>query len=151
MSTITLEQSVDILASPESVWRAITDWERLGDWMKEGSGFKVTSISREGIGVTATARIRVGLITTYDPIRITKWDKPHLLEMEHLGWVKGTGIMQILPIEGGSRLSWWEMLSPPWGPFGALGMRLYKPLMHRTFVADLANLKSLLEGSRRIE
>jgi hypothetical protein len=87
-----VEISKNIDAPPEVVWHYLVDWERLGNWMKEASKFRVTSPHREGVGVEADAIIRIGWLSTIDPIRVARWEPPELLEIEHRGWVKGTGV-----------------------------------------------------------
>lgn len=144
-----IDVAVEIGAPPEAVWRRLVDWDNLGRWMKEGQGFRVTTPHREGVGVRADARIRMGGITTVDPIRVSRWEPPEVLEIEHLGWVKGRGLMRCVRRGGGTRLEWRETLIPPWGLAGAAGIRLWKPVMRRTFARDLALLKALVESESR--
>jgi uncharacterized protein YndB with AHSA1/START domain len=141
-----VEISKTIDAPPEVVWHYLVDWERLGNWMKEASKFRVTSPHREGVGVEADAIIRIGWLSTIDPIRVARWEPPELLEIEHRGWVKGTGVMRCVRQRSGVQLWWTETLIPPWGLLGKLGMWLWQPLIRRTFERDLAVLKALVEG-----
>lgn len=143
---VELEMSVRIEAPIEKVWERLVDWENLGEWMLEGRGFKVTSDHQEGVGVTAEASIRIGGITTTDPVEVTRWEPPEVLEITHSGWVAGTGLMVCKPAPWGTFLYWKETLRPPLWILGAVGLRLFKPLMQRVFERDLAVLKSLLEG-----
>lgn len=145
-STIEMEMSIHIDAPAEVVWPYLVDWERLDRWMKEGSGFKVTSAHREGLGVEAEAKIRIGGITSIDRIRVTRWDPPYLLEIEHLGWVKGIATMKAETRDQGTTLAWVEKFMPPWGILGAIGMRLWAPLMKRVFERDVHLLKALVES-----
>jgi len=142
---VVFKMSIDIKLPPEAVWPFLVDWERLHLWMKEGREFRVTSPHREGTGVTAEATIRIAGISTTDPIRISRWEPPRTLEMEHLGWVKGSGLMHCHAHATGTRIEWTETLTPPWGILGAVGMRLLKPLMRRIFASDLRRLKGLVE------
>lgn len=142
---VKIEMSIGINAVPELVWPHLVDWENLDRWMREASGFKVTSRHLEGIGVTALATIRIAGITTIDPVRVTRWDPPRILEIEHMGWVSGKGLMQCNPEPWGTNLSWRETLVPPLGPIGALGLRILKPLMQSVFQGDLELLKKLVE------
>lgn len=71
-----VEISKDIDAPAEVVWHYLVDWERLGNWMKEASGFRVTSPHGEGVGVEADAIIRIGWLSTIDPIRVARWEPP---------------------------------------------------------------------------
>ena len=136
--------SATIPAPPEAVWRRLVDWERLGEWMREASDFRVTSPHREGVGVTCEARIRVAGITTVDAVAVRCWEPPAWFVIEHLGWVKGRGTMPCRPADGGSYLWWQEALRPPLGWLGWIGMQAVKPIMGRVFRRDLRLLQELV-------
>ena len=141
---VALEMETTVPAPPEVVWRLITDWERQGDWMLEASDFVVTSPHREGVGVEAEATIKIAGIKTRDKVRVTGWDPPRRLAIEHLGWVSGAGEIYVVPSgPGRSHLFWREELYPPLGLLGALGLTVFKPLMRRIFVRDLDVLAGL--------
>lgn len=134
---------------PDVVWRLITDWERQGDWMLEARDFVVTTAHREGIGVEAEATVRIGGITTRDRVRITDWDPPRRLSLEHLGWVSGTGDLVLVPLgPGRTRVVWREAFRAPrlgrLGPLGRLGLVLFRPLLRRIFRRDLGVLAGLV-------
>ncbi|HUG87877.1 MAG TPA: SRPBCC family protein [Actinomycetota bacterium] len=136
---------VEIGRPPEAVWPYLVDWERLDRWMEEGRGFRVVGERREGVGVEAEATIAVLGITTTDRIRVTRWEPPAVLEIEHLGWVRGHGLMEVGVTERGSHLFWREAFRPPLGGLGRLGMRLLSPVLYRTFRRDLQTLRRLIE------
>ena len=134
---------------PEVVWELITDWENLGDWMLEASDFVVTSPEREGEGVEAEATIRIGGITTRDKVRVSLWEPPRRLGIDHLGWVEGHGLMHLTPLNGGrTHLFWREDLIPPrsLGGLGAVGITMFRPLMRHIFERDLKILKGLVRA-----
>lgn len=137
---------VEIARPPEAVWPYLVDWERLGEWMREARDFRVVSAERAGAGVQAEATVRIAGITTRDRIRVTHWEPPVILEMEHLGWVRGTGYMELSPTEEGTHLFWREELRPPLGTLGALGLWLVSPVIRRTFQRDAEALRELCEG-----
>lgn len=135
-------------ADPETVWRLITDWEHQGDWMLEARDFVVTSFEREGVGVEAEATISIGGITTRDKVTVTSWWVREHLEIEHKGWVSGHAEMVLTDLgERGTHLFWREMLYPPLGILGALGLSIFKPLMRRIFERDLRILESLARAA----
>jgi uncharacterized protein YndB with AHSA1/START domain len=146
VSEVVITTEASIARPPEAVWPHLVDWELLGRWMREARGFRVLSAHRQGVGVEAEATIRIAGITTRDRIRVTRWEPPSVLEMAHLGWVKGTGYMEVSPTDSGTHLFWREALVPPWGLLGLLGMTLVRPLMRHTFRRDLALLRELVEG-----
>jgi hypothetical protein len=130
----------------QAVWPFLVDWERLDRWMHEASDFRVVGDRREGVGVEAEASVRIAGITTRDRIRVTRWEPPSVLEIAHLGWVRGSGYLELSPGDPGTIVYWREALIPPWGLVGRLGMRLATPLMRRTFRRDLRLLKELVES-----
>ncbi len=140
-----LTTSIDIRRPADAVWPWLVDWEELPRWMREMRSVRLLGDRREGVGVRAMATIHLAGITTTDPIVVTRWEPPAVLEIEHLGWVKGLGYMELSPTEDGTRLFWRESLIPPWGVLGWLGMRLYRPLLARTFARDLEHLHRLAE------
>ncbi len=142
---VEIEMSISVRAPSETVWRYLVDWERLDRWMTEARNFKVTSEHREGVGVTAQATISIAGVTTTDSMRVSRWEPPSLLQIEHLGWVSGYGIMECVPEWSGTRVMWKESLRPPLGLAGAVGLRAFKPLMRRIFEHDLTLLKQLIE------
>lgn len=141
---VALEMEATLQAPPEVIWELITDWERQGDWMLEASDFVVTSGYREGIGVEAEATIKIAGIKTRDRVRVTGWDPPRRLAIEHLGWVSGAGVIDVVPSgPGRSHMFWREELYPPLGLLGAIGMAGFKPVMRRIFERDVRVLARL--------
>jgi uncharacterized protein YndB with AHSA1/START domain len=143
---MTLTMSIRIPREPGIVWPYLVDWERLNRWMLEVRSIRVTGTLREGVGVEAEATLRIAGITTRDPIRVTRWEPSKVLELLHLGWVKGTGHMELTPADSGTLLLWRESLVPPWGWLGAVGLRLTAPVMRRVFRRDLRALRELVEA-----
>jgi hypothetical protein len=141
---------VDLLPGPrEVVWDLITDWEHQGDWMLEASDFVVTSDQREGIGVEALATVRIAGISTRDHVRVSVWEPPERLVIEHLGWVHGQGDLRLAAAGAKTRIVWRETLRAPLGVVGHLGLSLFAPLMRRTFRRDLRVLRGLVRARAR--
>jgi uncharacterized protein YndB with AHSA1/START domain len=132
---------------PEIVWDLITDWEHQGDWMLEASDFVVTTERRTGVGVEAQATIRIAGITTRDRVRVAAWEPDRLLVIEHRGWVSGRGEIHLTPLGGDiTHVFWREVLDPPLGALGAMGLMALKPLMGRVFRRDLKVLGALVRA-----
>ena len=141
-----IEVSDTMPGPPEVVWALITDWEHQDDWMLEASDFEVIGEQREGVGVEAKATVRIAGIKTRDTVRVSMWEPPRILVIDHLGWVAGTGEIQLQPVAEGTRMRWKETLFPPrrLGPIGRAGLRIAAPLMRRVFRRDLRVLRSLV-------
>jgi uncharacterized membrane protein len=137
---------ITIRRPADRIWPYLVDWERLPRWMAEASDVQVVGDRREGVGVEAEATVRIAGITTRDRVRVVTWRPPSILEIAHLGWVKGAGYMELSPTEEGAHLFWRETLVPPWGVLGRIGMRLVRRAMRRTFERDLRLLRELVES-----
>jgi uncharacterized protein YndB with AHSA1/START domain len=141
---------VDLMPGPrEIVWELITDWEHQGDWMLEATDFLVTSEHREGVGVEALATIRIGGIRTRDRVRVSVWEPPERLVIEHLGWVRGRGDIRLTTSDADTRIVWLETLRAPLGIVGHLGLRLFAPPMRWIFRRDLRVLRGLVRARSR--
>lgn len=143
--TVDIAVSEVIPRRAEVVWPYLVDWERLDRWMLEARDFRVVGDRREGVGVEAEATVDLLGIRTRDVVRVTRWEPPWALELEHRGWVKGRGYMELSPTRGGTRLFWRETFVPPWGLLGAVGMRLFSPLLRWAFRRDLKALRLLIQ------
>jgi uncharacterized membrane protein len=145
VSPVAIEVTQELDGPIDLVWRILTDWERQGEWMLEASDFVVVSPNREGVGVVAEATVKIGGISTRDRIRVDVWDPPAHLGIEHLGWVGGRGDLRMSPLaDARTKLQWTEELRAPLGPLGAIGMRLFRPLMRRVFERDARVLAGLV-------
>jgi hypothetical protein len=72
--------------------------------------------------------------------------------IEHHGWVRGTGELDIVPLgEGETRLDWRETLYAPLGVLGWAGLAAFRPLMRRIFRRDLRVLAGLVRRAGRSE
>jgi uncharacterized protein YndB with AHSA1/START domain len=143
-----LTVTIDIDTTPEKIWPHLVDWEQLPAWMQEASDVTVIGSLREGVGVQAEARVRIAGLSTRDRIRVTRWEPPAILELAHLGWVKGSGYIELTPLARGTHVFWREELIPPWGIVGSLGLRVLAPVMRRVFARDLRRLRELVESAR---
>jgi hypothetical protein len=142
---VAVDNAIELEGSADLVWRIITDWERQGDWMLEASDIVVVSPHREGLGVEAEATVKIGGIGTRDRIRVDVWEPGNHLGIVHLGWVKGRGDLRLTELgTDRTRLDWREELVGPLGPLGAIGIRVFVPLLARTFRRDAQVLAKLV-------
>lgn len=144
MRPLVFEMSGELPGPQEVVWSLLTDWERQADWMLEMSKVVVTSPHREGVGVEARATVRIGGISTTDLVRVDVWEPPNHLGLAHEGWVGGRGDIRLRPTGAGTHMEWREELFPPWGALGAVGMRIFAPLIKRTFRRDVDTLRRIV-------
>jgi carbon monoxide dehydrogenase subunit G len=122
---VELTESVDVPVRPQRLWRAVTDWERQGEWML-GTTVRVTAGDGRSVGSELAAR-------TYgvtDTMVISVWDPPGRCEVRHTGrLVRGVGSFEVLP-RGAETATfrWGERLDLPLGALGRLGWVLLRPV-----------------------
>lgn len=125
----TLQLTVDVPADPQTVFDAMTDWNAQHEWML-GTRVEGRRNAGQGIGGTFAAFTGVGPIGFWDPMTITRWDPPWLVEVLHDGKVvRGTGEFRVERAGTGSRFVWREDIDVPLGVLGRAGWLLIKPLL----------------------
>lgn len=128
MAELTL--SVDVDASPEAVWAALTDWSRQGEWMLATRVWP-TDNDGQGVGGGLAARTGIGPLAVLDTMTITAWEPPRRCLVRHTGRViKGTGAFEVDELPGGrSHFTWVEWLDLPLGRLGQLGFLALRPVL----------------------
>lgn len=125
----TLQLTVDVPADPHTVFAAMTDWDAQHEWML-GTRVRATDQAGRGEGGGIEAFTGLGRIGFWDTMTITRWDPPHVVEVEHTGHVvRGIGVFGVESSGSGSRFVWREEVDPPLGAFGAAGWYLVKPVL----------------------
>lgn len=146
MKPVVVRVSALLHAPVEIVWETIVDWERSSEWQLEARDFVVVSPHREGEGVRAKATVRIGGITTRDTIEVIRWEPNRRLVIKHLGWVKGHAEILLNRVPDGTEAQWTETLFAPMGVIGGIGLRLFAPLMRKTFERDFQALDSIVSS-----
>jgi hypothetical protein len=134
MKPVDLSLSVDINASQEEVFKKVVDWESQGDWML-GTKVSRTKNNGQGLGGEIVAWTGIWKFGFNDPMVITQWIEPKIVDVKHLGKVvKGTGSMIVEKIdEKNSKFIWSETIELPLGVVGRIGWIFIKPF----FVAGI--------------
>jgi hypothetical protein len=134
MKPVDLSLSVDIKASQEEVFKKVVDWESQGDWML-GTKVSRTKNNGQGLGGEIVAWTGIWKFGFNDPMVITQWIEPKIVDVKHLGKVvKGTGSMVVEKIdEKNSKFIWSETIELPLGIVGRIGWIFIKPF----FVAGI--------------
>lgn len=134
--TAQVQLSVPVAVGAERVWRAVTDWERQGEWML---GTRVTLTGGDGRSVGSTLRAVTGFgpAAFTDTMEITEWHPARMrCVVRHTGHlVRGDGEFAVTEASpgGSSVLHWTERLELPFGALGRLGWPVARP----AFVAGL--------------
>jgi hypothetical protein len=116
MARFTVTQQVHAPAS--SVWAAMVDWRRHGDWAPL-TAVRVTTSRPDGVGVEFVARTGIGRLGFDDPMTVVLWqppggnapgDTPGRCEVVKGGRVvRGTAGFSVVPLHSGrTRVDWDE-------------------------------------------
>ena len=98
-----LQLSVDVPADPETVFAAMTDWERQHEWML-GTRVRAEEKGGQGVGGGIAAFTGFGPLGFWDTMTITRWQRPRVVEVDHTGkLVRGIGVFRVEPSANGSR------------------------------------------------
>lgn len=144
-----LEVHVLVDAPREMVWELLTCWERQPEWMLDAKAVEVLTPRREGVGVTLRCPTALFGVTVDDVMRVTVWDAPVRLEVEHLGRViTGRGAFVLTEVDATTtRIDWWEEVAPPLGVVGErVATAVVLPVLRRIFTRSLRNLARMAEG-----
>lgn len=129
-----LVERIEVEATPEQVWAALTDWERQGEWMLATDVETVGGPAQERHG-RLVARTGLPLLSgrhlgLLDTMIITVWEPPHRVEVQHTGrLLRGPGIFVIEPRGPYATFIWTERFYLPLGYLGELGWFLTRPLV----------------------
>ena len=143
-----LVETIDIDAPPERVRALLTDWERQGEWMLltdvrtvDGPAQRLHGRLAARTGLPLPGGRRLGVL---DTMIITKWEPPHLVEVQHTGRiVRGPGTFEVQPRGEHSTVVCTEVWYLPYGYLGVAGWFLARPLVVRGLRTSLRRLAAL--------
>jgi hypothetical protein len=112
---LTVAAGVLVRGTPQAAWDLAVDWSRQREWI-----WATRVNGGHGPGAQVTGRTGVGPIGFTDTMVITEWDPPRRCTVTHTGrFVRGSGVLEVLPRGSQSEFRWTERLELPLPP--ALG------------------------------
>lgn len=147
-SVPSLEVVEPMPAPAEQAWRALTDWERQGDWMLL-TRVRVVGPQRRGVGDRLEAFTGIGPVGFTDTMVVTYWVEGRSVTVAHTGRVvRGSGEFRVEDAgPGRSRLVWRADLDVPGGWVGRLGWWVIEPVNRWAVRRSLRRLAGVLAGS----
>jgi carbon monoxide dehydrogenase subunit G len=125
-----VERAIVLPTTPRSAWSVLVDWERQADWMLDADRVEVVSDLREGVGVRLAVKTRLlGVPAFTEPMEVTVWEPPRRLAIRHGSLVVGTGVWDLVPLDGGTGFRWSEDIRLRVPVLGELAARAYRPVM----------------------
>jgi hypothetical protein len=140
--------TVIVEAPAEVVFKALTAWERQGDWIPftrvrivEGDG---------GEGTSVEAITQIGPASLRDLMRVVKIDPPYEVRVVHYGKVlRGPGVLRCTPM-GASRTQvvWHEWFHLPGGAAGKVAWPVLWPGSKAGLTGALKRFAKLVETGK---
>jgi hypothetical protein len=138
-----------IVAAPaEVVFRALTAWERQGDWIPFTKVRIVEGTGGEGSSIEAVTQL--GPATLRDQMRVVKLDPPYEVRVVHYGKVlRGPGVFRCTPM-GPSRTQvvWHEWFHLPGGTAGKVAWPVLWPGSKVSLTGALRRFAKLVETGK---
>jgi Polyketide cyclase / dehydrase and lipid transport len=125
-----VELAIVLPTTPDGAWSVLVDWERQADWMLDADRVEVVSDTREGVGVRLAVKTRLlGIPAFTEPMEVTVWEPPRRLVIRHGSLVAGTGVWDLVPLDGGTGFRWTEDIRLRVPVIGELAAWAYCPVM----------------------
>ena len=125
-----VERAIVLPTSLDDAWSVLVDWERQAHWMLDADRVEVVSRHREGVGVRLAVRTRLlGVAAFTEAMEVTVWEPPRRLVIRHGSPVEGTGVWDLVPLDGGTGFRWSEDIRLHLPLVGELAARAYRPVM----------------------
>jgi hypothetical protein len=107
---------------------------------------RVLGEAREGVGVRLAVRTRVLNVPAFtDVLEVVRWEPPRLLQVAHLGAVRGAAAWRLDPLAAGTtRFTWTEDVRVGGGPLGEVALLLYRPFLRRVMRRSVAGFAARL-------
>jgi hypothetical protein len=141
LSAATIEVRAQYPCSVAALWEELRHIDRHVNWMMDAESIEFLSDQVEDVGTEFVCLTKVGPFHTKDVLRITQWDPPTTMGVEHRGIVTGSGTFTLSPIDNDHvALVWREELRFPWWGLGGVGARVAKPILQRIWKGNLQRL-----------
>src|SRR4051812_49982755 len=103
--------TVDVDATVDQAWRAVTDWPAQAAWMPL-TRVDVVGDAGNGLGARLRAVSGLGPLAVVDEMEIDRWEPPYRCDVRHDGRVvRGRGVFLVEPIGvDRARVTWEEHL-----------------------------------------
>ncbi len=140
------EEQTVLKADSSRVWDVLVDWEGQARWMPDVAWIRVVGSDRE-LGARLKVRTKVfGIPLATDEVRVTAWEPPARLAVDHVGVVMGVGEWHLEPTEAGTLFTWSEDFRMPPPLLGDLALWIYSPFQRAMLRRSIRNLERLVES-----
>jgi carbon monoxide dehydrogenase subunit G len=134
--------SVDVDATVDQAWAAVTDWRAQKAWMPL-TRVEVVGEAGNGLGTRLRAVTGAGRAAIVDEMEIDRWEPPHRCEVRHDGRVvRGRGVFLVEALGAArARVTWEEHLDGLAARAGAVAGRRILRVALRRFAKTLSGAR----------
>jgi hypothetical protein len=140
--------TVIVTAPAEVVFKALTLWDRQGDWIPFTKVRVVEGTGGEGTSIEAITQI--GPAVLRDEMRVVKFDPPFEVRVVHYGRVlRGPGVLRCTPLGANrTQVVWHEWFHLPAGAAGKVTWPVLWPGSKMSLTGALRRFAKLVETGR---
>jgi carbon monoxide dehydrogenase subunit G len=139
--------SINIDASPATVWTELEQLEKHSEWMSDAESITFTSDSTRGVGTVMEVATKIGPFRLIDVMEFTEWVPLTSMAVDHRGLVTGTGAFTLESHGSGTRFTWDEDLRFPWYLGGPLTAVLAVPVLRAIWRKNLRRLAASMAAA----
>jgi hypothetical protein len=124
----------------------LADWRRYAEWMPDVAWVRLRGPEREvGLELKVKTKLFGLLPAVTDHMRVTAWEPPRRMAIEHLGVVHGPAEWRLEPFGSRTRFWWREDVHMRPGRAGDLALAAYWPIQRMLFRRSMRSVKRLAE------
>ena len=140
--------TVIVAAPAEVVFKALTSWDRQGDWIPFTKVRVVEGTGGEGTSIEAVTQL--GPAVLRDEMRVVKFDPPYEVRVVHYGRVlRGPGVLRCTPLgTDRTQVVWHEWFHLPAGAAGKFAWPVVWPGSKMSLTGALRRFAKLVETGR---
>jgi uncharacterized protein YndB with AHSA1/START domain len=137
-----------VKAPVATVFQALSDWERQGDWIPFTTVRVIEGDGGQGSRVEAVTAL--GPASLRDKMLVSRLDPPYEIQVIHYGAVlRGPGVMRCTPLgKARTQVVWHEWFHLPGGPLGRLAGPLLWPGSKAGLTQALRRFARLVESGQ---
>jgi uncharacterized membrane protein len=144
-----LDNSIDIKAPLETVFEYLTDITSYPEWVKWTKQAEVTSVEKQGLGVTTSERMQVGPRKEQVESIVTEYKAQEFFTRRHTRGMEMTDRLSVVKSGDGTKVAWSIDYVPPMGPLGKMMDTLFMVRLFDQLMKDsLVLLRERLESAR---
>jgi Polyketide cyclase / dehydrase and lipid transport len=140
--------TVIVNAPATAVFKALTAWDRQGDWIPLT---KVRVVDGDGgVGTAIEAVTQLGPATLRDEMRVVKYDPPYEVRVVHYGRIlRGPGTLRCTPLDNDrTQVVWHEWFHLPPGTAGRVAWPVLWPGSKVSLTAALRRFARMVEAGQ---